>query len=174
MSERHEIAIATACKRHVGVLLQEANELSRDQDVSGYEIHSSRVKRGLFDHTGSTSHNAHPVTHDGPYPRPRIVNIFRNRRRPGVITIAAVAVAIGLLPLPFGYYMLLRVFLCVLCIYFISSVRAVRDREKWVLVGLAVLYNPIAPVELGSKPLWSIVSIGTVAWFWWLERRSGR
>jgi hypothetical protein len=100
--------------------------------------------------------------------------MFGNRRPPGVITIAAIAVAIGLLPLPYAYYMLLRVFLCVLSIYFISSVRGVRDREKWVLVGLAVLFNPIAPVELGSKPVWSIINIGTVLWFWMLDRRATR
>jgi hypothetical protein len=98
--------------------------------------------------------------------------MFRNRPRPGVITIAAIAVAIGLLPLPYAYYMLLRVFLCVLSIYFISSVRGVRDGEKWVLVGLAVFFNPIAPVELGSKPVWSIITIGTVLWFWRLDRRA--
>lgn len=103
-----------------------------------------------------------------------MMKMFVNRRMPGVVTIAAVAVAIGLLPLPYGYYILLRLFLCVLCIYFLSSVRAVRDGEKWVLAGLAVLYNPIAPLELGSKPLWSLINIVTVAWFWWLDRRSGR
>ena len=91
---------------------------------------------------------------------------------PGVVTIAAIAVAVGLLPLPYGYYMLVRVFLCVLCIYFVSSVRGVRDGEKWVLIGLAVLFNPIAPVELGSKPLWTIINIGTVVWFWRLQRRA--
>jgi hypothetical protein len=35
-----------------------------------------------------------------------------------------------------------------------------------------VLHNPIAPVELGSKPLWSIINIGTVLWFWMLDRRA--
>lgn len=87
--------------------------------------------------------------------------------------IAGVAVAIGLLPLPYGYYMLLRLFLCVLCIYFLSTVSGVRDGEKWVLVGLAVLHNPIVPVELGSKQLWSVINIGTVIWFWVLNRRAG-
>jgi hypothetical protein len=48
----------------------------------------------------------------------------------------------------------------------------VRDAEKWVLVGLIVLYNPIAPVGLGSKLLWSVIDIATVAWFWTLNRRS--
>ena len=93
---------------------------------------------------------------------------------PGVVTIAAVAVAIGLLPLPYGYYMLLRVFLCIVCIYFLSSVPGVRDGEKWVLAGLAVLSNPIAPIELGSKPLWSIINVGTVVWFFVLSQRASR
>jgi hypothetical protein len=37
-----------------------------------------------------------------------------------------------------------------------------------------VLYNPIAPIELGSKPLWSIITIGTVVWFFLLSRRASR
>jgi len=36
-----------------------------------------------------------------------------------------------------------------------------------------VLYNPIAPVGLGSKVLWSVISIATVVWFWRLSRRLG-
>jgi hypothetical protein len=92
---------------------------------------------------------------------------------PGAVTIAAIAIAIGLLPLPYGYYLVLRLFLCVLCIYFVSSVPGVSDGERWVLVFLALLHNPIAPVELGSKPLWSVINIGTVAWLWRLDRRSG-
>ena len=97
--------------------------------------------------------------------------MLKIRRWPGVVTIAALAVAIGLLPLPYGYYMLLRLFLCGVSLYFLSSVTGVRDGEKWVLAGLAVLYNPLVPVELGSKPLWSIINIGTVIWFWMLSRR---
>ena len=95
-----------------------------------------------------------------------------NHRSPGLITIAAVAVAIGLLPLPYEYYVLLRFFMCGVSVYFLTQPRGVRDVEKWVLVGLAVLHNPIAPVPLGSKSLWSIVNIATVAWFWQLDRRT--
>lgn len=95
-------------------------------------------------------------------------------RSPGLITIAAVAVAIGLLPLPDGYYVLLRLFLCGVSLYFLTRPRGVRDAEKWVLVGLVALYNPIAPVPLGSKMVWSIINIATVFWFWMLNRRSIR
>jgi len=28
------------------------------------------------------------------------------------------------------------------------------------------------PVELGSKPLWSLINIGTAGWFWMLDRRA--
>jgi hypothetical protein len=41
-----------------------------------------------------------------------------------------------------------------------------------VLTGLVALYNPIAPIQLGNKPLWSIVNIGTVVWFWVLNKRA--
>src|SRR5262245_49449920 len=98
--------------------------------------------------------------------------IHWNRRSPGLITIAAVAVGIGLLPLPYGYYMLLRLFLCGVSLYFLTRPRGIRDGEKWVLVGLVVLYNPLVPIELGSNPLWSVINLATVVWFWRLNRRS--
>ena len=41
-----------------------------------------------------------------------------------------------------------------------------------MLAGLVVLYNPLVPIELGSKLLWSIINIVTVLWFWRLNRRS--
>ncbi len=94
------------------------------------------------------------------------------RRSPGFITIASIAVAVGLLPMPYGYYMLLRLFFCGISLYMLSSVRRVRAVEKWVLVGLAVLYNPLVPVELGSTLLSSILHIGTVVYFWALNRRA--
>jgi hypothetical protein len=96
-----------------------------------------------------------------------------NRDPPGLITIAAVAVAIALLPLPGEYYVLLRLFLCGVSAYFLTRPRGVRDAEKWVLVGLIVLHNPIAPLGVGSKLLWSVINIATVAWFWRLSRRPG-
>jgi hypothetical protein len=94
------------------------------------------------------------------------------RRSPRIITIAAIAVAIGLLPLPSFYYVLLRILLCGLSLYFLTRPTGTRDVEKWVLAGLVLLYNPIAPVELGSKALWSIINIATVVWFWMLNRRT--
>jgi hypothetical protein len=99
---------------------------------------------------------------------------MKSRRLPDVITIAAVAVAIGLLPLPlpYEYYMLLRLFLCGVSIFYLSSLPGVRDVEKWVLTGLAILHNPVFPIELGSKLLWSIINVATVVWLWILRARA--
>jgi hypothetical protein len=48
----------------------------------------------------------------------------------------------------------------------------VTDREKWVLTGLVILYNPVFPIEFGSKLLWIVMSFATVTWWWYLERRA--
>ena len=101
-----------------------------------------------------------------------MLKMLRSRPLPDVLTIAAVAVAVGLLPLPDGYFVLLRFFLCGLCLYFLAVMPRVRDAEKWVLTGLVILHNPIVPIGLGSQLLWSVVNIGTVVWLWVLRRRS--
>lgn len=53
----------------------------------------------------------------------------------GLITITAVAVAIGLLLMPYGYYVLLRLFLCGVSGYFLTRPGGVRDAEKWYSPG---------------------------------------
>ena len=98
---------------------------------------------------------------------------MRIRRSFDVLAIAAVAVALGFLPLPDGYYMLLGLFLCGLCLYFLAVVPGVKDGEKWVLTGLIILYNPVFPIEIGSRPLWGIVNAATLAWVLALSRRTG-
>jgi hypothetical protein len=82
-------------------------------------------------------------------------------------------VALG--PLPYGYYMLLRVSLCVVCAYYLlQSSPPLSSGHRIALGGLAVLYNPVLPVHLGSKPLWSLVNLGTVIYLWVLARYHSR
>jgi uncharacterized membrane protein len=35
-----------------------------------------------------------------------------------------------------------------------------------------ILYNPVFPIEFGSKLLWIVMSFATVTWWWYLERRA--
>ena len=58
--------------------------------------------------------------------------MLRIRQRPGVVTIAAIAVAVGMLPLPYGYYVLLRLFLCGVSLYCLTR-PSMRDAKNWVL-----------------------------------------
>ena len=95
------------------------------------------------------------------------------RQRLTVVTIAAVAVAAGLLPMPGEYYALLRIFLCGASVYFLVQ-PGVPDVAKWLLVALAILHNPIAPIGLGTGLVWLAVNAGTVAVFWILDRRVAR
>ena len=92
-------------------------------------------------------------------------------RRPGVIMIAWLAVGLGLLPMPGEYYVLVRIFFCGLSIYFLARPAGVRDAEKWVLAGLAVLYNPLVPIEPG-RTMWAVATVATAAYFHMLNRRA--
>lgn len=88
------------------------------------------------------------------------------------MTIAAIAVAIGLLPMPYEYYVLLRFLLCGMSIWLLSQVAGGSGVTPWVLVGLAILFNPIVPIELGRGLVSAVAHIGAVAYFWMLSRRT--
>ena len=86
--------------------------------------------------------------------------------------IAAVAVALGFADLPYGYYMLLRLFLCGVSLFFMFGARLVlEDWHRWVLGGFAVLYNPVLPVRIGDKGIWEVLNVATVILFWFMSRR---
>ena len=63
-----------------------------------------------------------------------------------------------------GYYMLLRVITCATCVY--SAVKFKTEWTRWIFGVFAVLYNPVLPVHLGDKDLWSIINIITLIYTW--------
>ena len=87
-----------------------------------------------------------------------------------VTIILAIACAVGtvvaLLPLPYGFYTLLRVlFFCSLLVAAFALYENSTEIGIALIVagGLAVLFNPLIPVHLGSKPLWFIANIVATA-----------
>lgn len=60
--------------------------------------------------------------------------------------------------------MLLRVIACATCVY--SAVKFKTEWAKWIFGVLAVLYNPVLPVHLGDKGLWSIINLASIAYMW--------
>ena len=82
-----------------------------------------------------------------------------------------IAAGIGLLPLPYSYYVLLRLlfFGCLLFMgYAVYEKVQVFSPPIFIIGGLALLYNPIFLVHLGSKGLWFSINLGTIAFMFWL------
>ena len=101
-------------------------------------------------------------------------DVLRRKGYPSVVTIAAAGVAIGLFPMPPEYYVLLRFLLCGVAVWLLSETTSGPDVIRWLLVGIAILFNPIVPIELGRGAIWAIAHIGAVAYFWVLIRRIAR
>ena len=82
---------------------------------------------------------------------------------------AALGTIVAVFPMPYIYYMGLRLFFFAILIWL--SWRLVftgRWSLLWLLVciPLIVLYNPLIPIHLGSKLLWTVFNIATVGAIW--------
>ena len=77
-----------------------------------------------------------------------------------------VVLGVGLLPMPYGYYFLSRLVVCGCAIYYaVQFCGHSHATLVWIFGFLAVLYNPIIPIHLGTKGLWIIVNIITAGVF---------
>ena len=68
--------------------------------------------------------------------------------------------------MPYGYYFLLRLVVCLSAVYY--ALQFNKNNEQvlvWVFSFFAILYNPIVPIYLGSKVLWAIVNLTTAITF---------
>lgn len=78
-----------------------------------------------------------------------------------LIYIASALLFLGAAPLPYGYYILLRI---VVCGFFIWAALVAYEKRSqylpWVFGLLALLFNPIIKIHL-PKELWSAIDIGS-------------
>ena len=73
-----------------------------------------------------------------------------------------IVMAIGFLPMPYGYYNLSRIIVFVCAIYFAYYLFKEKDITfVWIFGFLAILYNPILPIHLYEKQIWMFVNIIT-------------
>jgi len=74
--------------------------------------------------------------------------------------IPVLAMALGFLPMPYGYYNLVRFVVSGSALYFAHR-SFVKNKSGfvWVFVAMAILYNPIVPVYLYEKAIWTMVNI---------------
>ncbi len=72
-----------------------------------------------------------------------------------------------LLPMPYGYYKLVRVVATVAFVYIAYQERG--NQMMWIFVGLALLFQPIEKVALG-RTLWNIVDVSVAVFLVWYGR----
>jgi hypothetical protein len=92
-----------------------------------------------------------------------------------VAVIASVGVIFGFDNQPYGYYMLLRLFLCGASLFLMAGAKlTLSEWQRWTLGGFAVLYNPLVPIRLGEKDIWEVVNVTTVVLFWVVAGKATR
>ena len=79
-----------------------------------------------------------------------------------------VALAVALLPMPYGYYQVLR---WVCCIGFLFLGLPAEGNRKLIWFVLAGVYNPIVPVHAGRE-LWMVINLVTAGWLFLAYRKS--
>ena len=78
-----------------------------------------------------------------------------------LLPIALVLAALA--PLPYGYYVFLRIVLCGACaLLAFSDYRRKQSNNLWLvgLLLLAVIYNPLIPVHL-EREVWAPINVAT-------------
>ena len=81
-----------------------------------------------------------------------------------------IGVGLALFPLPYSFYILLRILFFTSMIYYAIAIYKGNICIKIVvLVAFAILYNPIIAVHLGSKILWLIINIATLIFMYNLK-----
>ncbi len=89
---------------------------------------------------------------------------------PAVIisAVAALACIVGVFSLPYSYYMLLRCIATGSAVYLLAChAKVLPETCKWVLVVIALLFNPIFKVHLGRE-VWQVVDPLAGSIFFWL------
>ena len=80
-----------------------------------------------------------------------------------------VALGVALLPLPYAYYMLLRLGMCGVFAYLAYTASQSNEQGlAWVLGITAVIYNPFAPLHLGRE-VWTVINLVTIGLLFYVK-----
>ena len=84
--------------------------------------------------------------------------------------VAIVVLVAAVLPIwPSGYYTIVRLVVCGVSIYAIVVRRDLGPYRTVALGFIALLFNPIIPVDL-YKHLWMVINLGVAFFFWRLTK----
>lgn len=93
-------------------------------------------------------------------------------QRYSLVVLLAGAALLGLMPMPYGFYVLSRVVNVVVFGILAHRLRTTGIQVWGIALGFLIVYNPIIPIHLGSKALWALVNFAGVAFAFIATRRS--
>lgn len=82
---------------------------------------------------------------------------------PGIIAIAMLVLA--LFAWPYAYYIFLKFVVTGMAAYYayyLYQVNGLHGAWFWVFIFAAILFNPLMPIYLGDRGVWSIIDVGLV------------
>lgn len=98
------------------------------------------------------------------------------RPNPALYIVVA-ALGAALLPLPYGYYQVMRWVVAASCAWLaVFAHRLGNENWVWCWAVVAGIYNPVFSVH-ASRAVWSAVNLGTIAiavWYWLKLTRQNR
>ena len=75
--------------------------------------------------------------------------------------------------MPIGYYTLVRLIVTTAAAY-IAWQTFMQNKQSgwvWIFVFVAILFNPLMPVYLNSKPLWIMIDLATAGLFLYSSKK---
>jgi len=88
-----------------------------------------------------------------------------------VLKFCAAILFIGILPLPYIFYMFLRLIITIAAFYFAFKVVPRDSNDFFILIVIGILFNPLIPVFL-FKALWIPIDIITGIYFLNLSKKN--
>ena len=89
---------------------------------------------------------------------------------PALLLVPISILAVGLLPLPTPYYLLVKIAVFVFGLSAFIALPSDYSTEKIVFLVLAIIYNPVAPIYFGTRLIWWPLNLFTVYFFWKLRK----
>jgi hypothetical protein len=92
--------------------------------------------------------------------------MFEKYLTPTSLLIPICVLAIGLLPLPTPYYMLVKWVVFIFSGMAFLSLPRVMQKERIATLVLAIIYNPIFPIYFGTRLIWWPINAVALYIFW--------
>lgn len=95
--------------------------------------------------------------------------------KPYILIVAIAFLVLALAPWPYGFYVLLRFVVSVTAGYYAYLIYQHSKTSQsvfWVMAVVTVLYNPIVPVYLYDKGIWTVLNLVTIPALIWGSRKA--